>query len=453
MSSDDKPRPEGETSAQPAAEESGGARAASGASTPAADSSAEAGEQGFFAAGDAASAAAAAPDADEVDPELLKLPRKRRRRRHPLISVAVIALSGYLMWFVRQDLLYFFQPRTPVDVGDAATALAQGKLKPGMHITLSGSPDRKHAIVLEARLRSGYESFFRLLGARNRVFVQQHRETRAAEAPITSSLSGELVRFDSLPYRKTLHAYFARAHTVAHDLDFAALERARASGAPRPRVIDRAGSEALLAASSTVWINVVYPNEWLIQLSKQAHPTAADAQRALADLKLPVAVDEEQSTAFHRFVVHARPAEVPALEARYRGTLQSGNIVRRQVSYTARWDQLSVERRGDERTLAINAADPTAPASYRVDPGDPKRLEAAREVPTRIPSRAVLFITVSSPLEIPPDALVLLAGRAPSEGWYYLALYVLLAAFIVINCWTLARRLRERSAPPQGANA
>ena len=59
---------------------------------------------------------------DEVDPELMQLPR-RRRRRHPLIAAVVIALGLYVLWFLREDLLYYFQPRQPVDLGEVAVEL------------------------------------------------------------------------------------------------------------------------------------------------------------------------------------------------------------------------------------------------------------------------------------------------------------------------------------------
>jgi hypothetical protein len=377
---------------------------------------------------------------DEVDPELLKIPR-RRRRRHPLISLAVIGLSLYLMWFVRQDLFFFFQPGAPVDLGDAATALREGKLRPGSFVSLSGAPDRKHAIVLESRLGGGYESFYRLLGTQNRVFVQQHRETRAADALLTGGLVGHLVRFDSMPYRDGLRSYFAKSQTVAHDLDLTAVERAKRSG--QVKLTDRGGSEVTVAPGTMVWVNVAYPAEWVIQVSKRAYPKLEDTRKLVADLGLPTAVDDEESSTFHRHVVHAAPVQVPLLIARFRDSSLHANVVRRQLSYSARWDQLSVVG----RALELNAADPTFPSSYRIDPSStPPRLVPFKDVPTRIPAEGVLYITVASPLEIAPDALVLLVGRRPVENWYYLALYVLLLAFIVVNGWTLSRRLRERRA-------
>jgi len=401
------------------------------------------GERAFFAGGDAEPAPASE---EEVDPELLKLPR-RRRRRHPLISLAVIGLSLYLMWFVRQDLFFFFQGGTPTEAGDAASALREGKLRAGSFVSLTGAPDRKHAIVLESKLGGGYESFYRLLGTQNRIFVQQHRATRGADAVLASSLTGHLVRFDTLPYRQGLRDYFAKAQTIAHDLDLAEVERAKRTSATRLK--DRTGAEVKVTAGTTVWVNVAYPNEWLIQASKRSYAKLEETRKLVADLGLPTAVDDEESAAFFRYVVHAEPDQVALLLARFRDPSLHANVVRRQVSYSARWDQVSVSG----RTLELNAADPSFPSSYRVDKSaTPPRLAAFKELPAKIPAEGILYITIASPLEIAPDALVLLVGRRPAENWYYLALYVLLLAFIVINGWTLSQRLRERRARPQSGS-
>jgi hypothetical protein len=374
---------------------------------------------------------------DEVDPELLKLPR--RRRRHPLIALAVIALSLYLMWFVREDLVFFLRPRTPVDLGDASEALKQGRLQPNRYVTLAGSPDRKHALLVEARF-GGFESLFRLLQTDNRVFVQQHRESRGSDESLTGGYTGQLLRFKSLPYHRALEVYFQRTMTIAHDLDLAGLAAARAAGG---KARDQSGAPLQLAPDSQFWINVAYPDEWLLQAKKRSYPTQQEAaNKLLSGVEEPFVVDEEGSQGFWRFVIKAPPEKVQALMARYSNPDLHANLVRHQVSYQARFDQLSVEG----KTLVINAADPTAPPQYAVGKGPDGKpvLTASRPTPARVPAEAILFISTSSPLKIPADAFVLLTGKRPSASWYYAVLYLLLLGFIVMNAATLIQRLRER---------
>lgn len=373
----------------------------------------------------------------EEDPELMQLPNPRRRRRHPLISVAVIALSLYLMWFVRDDFLYFLQPRRPVDVGEAERALAEGKLRHNTHVSLSGSPDRKHAVVLQARF-AGYESFFRMLQTSNRVFVQQHRENRASAETFAGTFSGQLIRFDALPYRKGLSAFFGKTMTTSHELSFADVARAQRGA---PALVDRAGATFEVSRDTLFWINVAYPDEYLIQISKRFYPRLEDTKRVLKVVEIPVAVDEEPSATFWRFVVQASPDQVKSLLGRLKDPELHADLVRRQVSYSARWNQLRV----DGKNLVLDVADPTMPVQYQLN--KERVLSPVRETPTRIPGAAVLFISTSSPFHIPPDAFVLISGRTPSENWYYALLFFVLLTFIIINAVALSQHLRPRATP------
>ena len=387
------------------------------------------------------------PDSDpEVDPELLDLPRRQRRRRHPLISVLVIGLSLYLMYFVREDFAFFFQPRRAVDMGEAGEALRQSRLKPNTYVELSGAPDRKHALILEARL-GGYNSFFRLLQTSNQIFIQHHRETRSTDEVVSGRYRGQLVRFASLPYFANLSTFFEKTMTLAHDLDFGQLERAKVQKNRVVRLQDQNGVTLELNPDSLIWINVAYPNEWLIQFSKRFYAKIEATQKPLADLKLPVAVEEESSATFWRFVVHATPSQVPMLMARFQNPELHANVVRRQVSYSARWDQLSVEG----KNLLINAADSTFPSHYRAQAADTPSAVAGTLIPvkeslTRVPAEAILYLTTSSPFKIPPQAMVLLTAKAPSDNWYYVLLYVVLLGFIIVNSVTLVHRWREFAA-------
>jgi len=418
--------------------------------------------------------AASPGDLEDVDPELLRLPR--RRRRHPLVAAVVIGLSLYLLYFVREDFLYFLQPRTPADLGEVGQALQAGKLRSNRYVTLAGAPDRKHALVLEARF-GGFESIFRLLQTENRVFVQQHRESRGSDESLTGSYTGQLLPFRSLPYHRRLEAYLARTMTLAHDLDLGALAAAKAQGG---RARDQSGATIQLTPDTQFWINAAYPDEWLLQANKSEYPTALDAtRRLLQGVKEPFVLEEGTAT-FWRFVIVADAERVRELMARFREIDQAAkrpslppdpmppqprqNLVRRQVSFQARFDQLSVERKvirrdlpkidgarvrsevEGEQELVINAADPTAPARYVVEAGDggAPRLTAVRQTPVRLPAAAVLFISTSSPLRVPPDAFVLITGKRPAQSWYYAVFYLLLLSFVVINAATLLQRLRER---------
>jgi hypothetical protein len=363
------------------------------------------------------------------------------------VSLFVIILSIYLMYFVRDDLRFFLQPREPADLGDVGAALKAGRLVANTHVRLSGAPDRKHALILEGRL-GGYDSFFRLHQTANRVFIQKHREMRSTDEVVSMSHEGQLVRFDALPYHKSLEAYLAKTMTIPHDLDFYAVARAKGKeqAARRARVQDRGGAVVELDGDSVLWINVRFPDEWLIQLSKRTYGKVEAAADKLLELQLdlPVVRDEEPSDSFWRFVVHAEPDRVPVLMARLRDPSLGASVVQRQLSYRARWDQITVEG----KTLVIDAADPTFPKRYRVErgPSGGETLLPVEDSKVRVAADAILFITTSSAFSVPPDAFVLLEGKRPGDYWYYALLYLVLLSFIAINAVVLVRRYRGGKA-------
>lgn len=387
-------------------------------------------------------------DGDEVDPELMKLPRRKRKRRHPVISLIVIGLAVYLMYFLRQDIGFFLESSQPVVLGDAAEAVKAGKLRHNSYIQLEGPPDRKNALIIESRI-GGFDSFFRLLGSSNRVFVQKHREHRASDEDIGTVHAGQLVRFDSLPYAESLQNYFAKKMTIAHDLSF---ETTRAALAGKQALKDVKGEAVTLGPDSMIWINVAFANEWVIQFSKHTYATAQLAQQALSKrlegLSIPTMLEDESSKIFWRFVALAEPDQFPQLRARFKVEMVGGRprygVVRRQVSYSARLNQLKV----DNGALVIDAADPTFPSRYVVKPGTDAgaapTLTAVKDRRPRLPARSILFISTSSPFSVPADAMVLMMDRAPGDNWYFLLLYLVLVAFVGLNVVTLVLRLRSR---------
>lgn len=371
-------------------------------------------------------------DDDEIDPELLRLPRPPRRRRHPLISVVVIAMSIYLLHFGWVDVSYFFESNTPRDLGEVSELIGKAQPPTNTYVTLRGAPDRKHALLLQGRV-SGYESFFRLREGRNLFYVQQHRAGRASQRTISAEHAGRLVSFGSLPYRDAVRQYFAKNMTVAHDLDFADLQRAKSG----KEVIDKQGLKVDFGGNKLFWINVSYPKEWLLQFAKGAYKTRADAAAQLASLKLPYAPEDEPSPSFWRFVVLADDTEAKQLMNVFRSPKLHAGVLRRQVSYSAKWAQLRIE---GER-LTIDAKDDTFPSRFVVEGG---KLLAKKPSPVTIDRAALRYITTSSKYTIPDHAVVLLAAEVPHDKWLYLLLYLILGAFIAFNVLAIVQRLRQR---------
>jgi hypothetical protein len=248
---------------------------------------------------------------------------------------------------------------------------------------------------------------------------------------------GQVVPFSTLPYRKQLAAHLAKTMTIAHDLDFKVVKKALDSGAGKVKVTDLEGETVELSAGTVLWVNAALANEWVVQFSKHGYATEDQAVAVLARLGLPAARDSEKSKRFWRFVVHAGPELARKLMAQFRDRKLHVGVIRRQLSYSARWDQLQVE--GD--TLLIEAADPTFPDRFELKG---EELVASRPRVVNIPASAILYITTSSRFSIPDDAVVVLADRAPGDNWYYALLYVVLLGFAALNGVILYTRLRRR---------
>jgi len=190
----------------------------------------------------------------------------------------------------------------------------------------------------------------------------------------------------------------------------------------------------------------------VVQFSKHTYATAEQAQQELSKrlegLNIPTAEEDEASTIFWRFVALAEPDQFPQLRARFKIKMVDGRprygVVRRQVSYSARLNQLKIDR----GALVIDAADPSFPSRFVVKPGTDAgaaaTLSAVRARQPRLPAKSILFISTSAPFKVPADAMVLMMDRAPGDNWYYLLLYLVLVAFVGLNLVTLLLRLRSR---------
>jgi hypothetical protein len=418
-----------------------GEASGSGSSKPATDL-----ESAWIAAGDEQTKQAEAEakrietEQEELDRELMDIP-VTRRRRHPIIGIIVIALSAYLMIFSWQGMQYFLQSNQPQDLGDVSE-LSVEKLKKqplNRYVMVRGAPDRKHALVLKGKV-SGYESFFRLRLANNRVFVQRHRSERQGSRVLSSVHTGRLVSFGSLPYRESIRKYYAKNTSIEHDLTFKALASVNAG----QTVKDTQGARVTLKNDMLFWINVSYPDEWLIQFSKMAYKTREDAKAHLDKLSLPFAVDKEASPSFWRFVVIAGEKQAKQLMALFRDPKLNIGVLRRQVAYTARFSELAFEK----DTLVIKSRDETFPLRYSLDKaqteGGKASLVSHKSFPVRIPKAAVRYMSTASKLEIADDALVVKVGEVPGDKWLYVLLYVVLGLFFVFNVIALIKRFTGR---------
>jgi hypothetical protein len=360
------------------------------------------------------------PDSDD---DLAALPAPSRPKS-PLVALAVIALGAVLVWHLRHDVAFALSSRHPVDLGDArslgARLQAQGAdgpvaaaraagLDDNRYVTIAGQAERRYALYIEPRGERARQTLFRLLGAGAQLFVRADDTTGRSDLP--ERWTGRLRRFDAVPWATSLRQYYATETQVTRYLALDGLHATLAGGGGALR--DRMGGAIDVATDAPVVVDVAYPGELKVYLSKDKLPSLADARHELERMKLQPSTGVEAKDEWV-FVV-------PMPEARKNEIINA--LSDKELAFQPR-DERYQATRGllvlDGDTLVV---------------GDQ----------ARVPWAQVRAVGVPAPVVIGPDAFILVEGEAPSQLWWAPLLCLLLIAFAGFNVWYLARKFRARA--------
>jgi hypothetical protein len=329
--------------------------------------------------------------------------------RRPLVAAAVVGLASILLVHSAADLRYWWSGSSPSDLGDARTLAARGgALRDNVYVTVSGQPDRRNALTIEPRGETTRQTFFRLLGTDSRLWVRT-RDARG-RTDLADRFTGRLRRFEALPYADQLRRYHAE-HTTA--IQFLALDDLRAALAQgRWRVKDRAGADIDLAAAREVLVDVAYPEQLRVSLSKDVYPGEPDARHELERMGFQVGAGGETPDAYE-FALAAPHEQLGAILAK---------LEAKQIAFQPRSERVTTHL-GELRPAGDQVQVP--------------RLGA-------VPWSSVKAIGLPAPIRIPPEAFVLTEGDAPADHAWLVGLAVLLLACLGFNAWYLVRALRRR---------
>ncbi|MEK6608979.1 MAG: hypothetical protein AABZ30_15065 [Myxococcota bacterium] len=380
----------------------------------------------------------ASDEAASIDQDLQRL-RPKKRRRSPLVGVAVILLGAWLIGQTREEVAYYFSPAQPIDLGDAPKAVASGRLRHNTHVRVRGTPDRKHAIVIEGNFGS-FKGVFPLVRTRASLFVAQPRKNRQPPDKLTESFAGRLVRFDSQSFFPQIFGYYSEKMTLTYEFD--PREIAKSAGHAPARLRDRSGGEIELPADRGLFISVAFPDEYRVQFDKLRHPRQEDAERTLAELGFPWAPIEE-SRPFWAYLVRAEGEAAMKLIERFGDLTQKIGVVPRSGTYVARLGEIQAK----DNSLLLRPAGAAFPDVYAVIDGKlvAHKPETADQ-PVLVPLARIRSIDASTPYRIPMDGFVLLENDHPkSYGWFF-ALDLVLGAIILGNAVVLGLRWKNRGA-------
>ena len=360
--------------------------------------------------GEEASVAAAPNEPDAIDPELVRLPHAQPRRS-PVVSIAVMAVSALVLVQLRGDLGYALSSASPVEL----TATSVGDSWPDNRlVAIAGIPDHRNALAFEPKGDSYRRSFFRLLGTGDRVLVRA--DETSTRADLSERFVGRLRRFEDISFAGDVRRYYGDLQ-VTRFCDLAALQRALAQPhAGNVKLLDGAGAPFEVDASKPVAWTLDFPDEIKVSLSRDKFAVEEDARHEVERLGQPIvgkAVDTHDSYVY----VITLPVEPAAKRNAYVASLEERHIgfaVHREI-VTASFAQASVE--GDALTLAG----------------------------VKYPFANVRSAQLAAPLDIPTHgAWMLLEGELPAELRWAPLVAGVLALFLLLNVFLLARALRRK---------
>jgi hypothetical protein len=336
-----------------------------------------------------------------------------RPSRHPVLAAAAVALAGFLIFKIHEDVKYALSPTVPIELGDVRTALSSSGLPGNRYVRLAGHPDRESALVLDTQGAWDFDQFFRLLGTEDRVFVRRAADPVPVELAEHDVFTGRLVPFRDLSFQESIRRHFAHQVSATHFFAPAALEAALGKGGS-VTLTDRLGQKVTLDPDDQLSIDTARPGDLRVELPTARYPELSRAKGAVAAQGGEVLSAETTDT--RRQAVVARFPEA-----------------RREAAVAALSDL--------DRSVRIEPARTTTRArlaDLRVSPEGLVARTAAGE--TTLPRAQIQTVRSVSPVRIPDGAWLLEEGDRPHDHLKSVGIAVCLVGFAMFNLLALRRR-------------
>lgn len=347
---------------------------------------------------------------DEVDPELLVLPRPRARIGW-LLAVSVIVFCAYFMIRLRGDLLFSRAGEQPARLGSIAAAAAAS---PEDFVAVEAVPDRAFLLRVYASDAGDGHRLAPVLGSGDRLWIMfdgSHWDARAAYDEV---YRGRVKRLGDLPFYGDLVDHLATMQRLPRGVKLTAM---RAALERRATALEDIGGDRIaLAPDTPVLIGERVAGQASVtvfrtdsQRDESAWRHALEAARLIAP-GAPLAEVARDSWTFRV----AAPEGVDAVEAR----LVAANLFAARAepydrTHRTTWGKLAAS--GDGLSVAGTA----------------------------VPWASVTAVAVETPRSAPADARVIITTEAPGDYWYLIPVYLIFAAIALLFAWALVRALRQ----------
>lgn len=372
------------------------------------------------------------PGRDEIDPELIALPRPRTRIG-PVLSLSVIVFCVFIMLRLRADLRFSLQEPPPRAFDSAAALLAGGELD-DRHVQVRAVPDRALAVHVAASLAEPGSRLTPVQGTNDTLWIMLDGSVWTAGIQYNEVYTGRLRRLADLPFADKLRRHVADQPPMPRFVQAAAVRDALDAGTGAGAVQDPAGDAIAVAADTPVQVYeaagdlvriLAISGERLATAEAWTEALAANGLVAPGTAPVPNAPattpsdeagnDEAGQDAIAAWVFTATvPGGVDAARARLEEARLPATVEPVRVIHDVSWSDLA--RQGD--ALAV----------------------AGR----RVPWQQIEWVALTVPRTVPADGdevWVLLTEERPETYWYVLPLFVVLGLFGLLFSWALARSL------------
>lgn len=354
---------------------------------------------------------------DEVDPELLVLPRPRARIGW-LLALSVIVFSAYFMFRLRADLVFSRAGDEPTRLRSVAEAAAAD---PEDHVAVEAVPDRAFLLRVYASDAKDGHRLAPVLGSGDRLWIMfdgshwdaapaydevyRGRVKRLADLPFYGDLADHLASMQRLPRGVSLAAFRAAVEARADALEDIGGDRIALAPDTPVVVAERVAGRAAVTVFRTDALR-----------DESAWRAALEAAGLLAPGGELVDTRKDAWT----FQV-AAPEGVDAVEARLvAATLFAARAEPYDRTHRTTWGELAAGPAG----LSVGG--------------------------TSVPWQSVTAAAVEAPRTAPADARVIVTTEQPGDYWYLIPVYLVFAGIALVFAWALVRALRrdDAAAPP-----
>ncbi len=357
---------------------------------------------------------------DEIDPELISLPRTSARIG-VLLAISMIVFSLYMLLRLGDDLAFSRQGAEPEELASPAALLAEDDLD-NRFVRLPAVPDRAFAVrVAESRANQG-SRLTPVQGTNDALWLMIDGSVWTAGLRYDEVYTGRVRELDELPFADPVRRHVKEREPAPRFVTPEAVRTALVAQAST--VTGPAGDAIAVSASTPVHVHETAPDRVHIEvISTPRLPDAAAWAKVLSEIGL-VAPDATAAAGEKHVGVQTWLFTAPAtgdLEAIETALLDARLVAARalpiEIVHDTTWSQLAAR---DDALVVGGRAVPWEQISWI----------------TPIVSRAV-----------PADAWVLVTGEAPESYWYVLPLVAVLGLSALLFAWALLRALRSRAEP------